>query len=68
MLRDIKILSDAQDVPGLLSFLGAYLIHDRDQVGSSISTIAAWQRLCGLLCTLQLHKALHFGAIYHSCQ
>lgn len=32
MLRDIKILSDAQDVPGLLSFLGAYLVPDRDQV------------------------------------
>lgn len=32
MLRDIKILSDAQDVPGLLSFLGAYLVQDRDQV------------------------------------
>jgi hypothetical protein len=35
MLRDIKILSDAQDVPGLLSFLGAYLVQDRDQVGVS---------------------------------
>jgi hypothetical protein len=33
MLRDIKILSDAQDVPGLLSFLGAYLVPDREQVG-----------------------------------
>lgn len=32
MLRDIKILSDAQDVPGLLSFLGAYLVPGRDQV------------------------------------
>lgn len=46
MLRDIKILSDAQDVPGLLSFLGAYLIHDRDQVRSSMSaqlrTLAAF--------------------------
>jgi hypothetical protein len=41
MLRDIKILSDAQDVPGRLSFLGAYLVHDRDQVGSNISTVAA---------------------------
>lgn len=32
MLRDIKILCDAQDVPGLLSFLGAYLVQDREQV------------------------------------
>lgn len=32
MLRDIKILSDAQAVPGLLSFMGAYLIPDKEQV------------------------------------
>jgi hypothetical protein len=33
MLRDIKILSEAHDVPGLLSFLGAYLVPEREQVG-----------------------------------
>jgi hypothetical protein len=32
LLRDIKILSDAQDIPGLLSFLGAYVMPGRDQV------------------------------------
>lgn len=32
MLRDIKILSEGHDVPGLLSFLGAYLVPEREQV------------------------------------
>jgi hypothetical protein len=33
MLRDIKILAEGHDVPGLLSFLGAYLVPEREQVG-----------------------------------
>ncbi|WIA39746.1 hypothetical protein OEZ86_005805 [Tetradesmus obliquus] len=32
MLRDIKILSEGHDVPGLLSFLGAYLVPEREQI------------------------------------
>lgn len=32
MLRDIKILSDAQQMTGLISFCGAYFIPKTDQV------------------------------------
>jgi serine/threonine protein kinase len=47
MLRDIKILSDAQDVPGLLSFLGAYLVQDRDQVRAhALAVVVAASGLC----------------------
>jgi len=40
MLRDIKILSDAQAVPGLLSFLGAYLVPKKEQVCVCICDVA----------------------------
>jgi transketolase N-terminal domain/subunit len=39
MLRDIKILSEGHDVPGLLSFLGAYLVPEREQVRLLISCV-----------------------------
>jgi hypothetical protein len=54
MLRDIKILSDAQNIPGLLSFLGAYVVPGRDQVsllvltGHRTEVGASMQRCWGL--------------------
>ncbi|KAF8058924.1 MKK3 [Scenedesmus sp. PABB004] len=32
MLRDVKVLADADDVPGLIRFLGAYVVPARDQM------------------------------------
>lgn len=72
MLRDIKILSDAQAVPGLLLFLGAYLVPDRDQVTMQVAglniaphgTLADWHTLfprvscLGAACS-RVHAGLH---------
>lgn len=50
MLRDIKVLSEAQQVPGLLSSLGAYLVPQRDQVrvcGTGRGHATACKAHCG---------------------
>eukprot|EP00775_Hariotina_reticulata_P010657 gene10657-10816_t len=47
MLRDIKILSDAQAVPGLLSFLGAYLVPKKEQVHRDIKPANILMSLSG---------------------
>lgn len=61
MLRDIKILSDAQDVLGLLSFLGAYLVPDREQVGLP----AGRTRSCTPVLSKDRQKNV---VVYEACQ